>query len=227
MDEAAVPTIAFVVPALNEQETIGGVVKALRPHGRIVVVDDGSRDQTAAIATAAGALVVSKSVRQGYDQALISGFQYVISKRLADWIVTVDADGQHAVTSVKQIMKIIGAGGGELILGVRPTFPRLSEKIIALFYKAKWGVPDPLCGLKAYRTDHLARVDFASLHGIDTIGTGAMLGLLRQKVRKITLPVEILDRGDRPRFGNVLSANLRIIKLMVLTPKIWKALRTL
>lgn len=226
MDEA-VPTIAFVVPALNERETIGGVVKALRPHGLIVVVDDGSRDQTAAIAKAAGALIVSKSVRRGYDQALISGFQYVISKQLADWVVTVDADGQHAVTSVKKIVKIIEAGGSELILGVRPTFPRLSEKIVALFYQAKWGVPDPLCGLKAYRIDRLARVDFAVLSGIDTIGTGAMLGLLRQKVRKTIVPVEILDRGDRPRFGNVLSANLRILKLMLITPKIWKALRTL
>ena len=223
MDEPTSQTVAFVVPAINEQATIGGVVMALRPHGQVVVVNDGSHDETATKAKEAGALVVSKVMRQGYDRALISGFQHVIAERLADWVVTVDADGQHAMTSVAEVLQTIATGGSDLILGVRPKFPRVSEQIIALFYKAKWGVPDPLCGLKAYRTEHLARIKFAVLDNIDTIGTGAMLGLLAQNARTAIQQIETLDRRDLPRFGTALSANFRILKLLANTPKVWKA----
>ena len=225
MNEGPAQVVAFVIPALNEQATIGGVVAALRPYGHVIVVNDGSHDKTAEMAAAAGAFVLSNLSRGGYDKALISGFLHVISKRLADWVVTVDADGQHAMASVKRVLKTIAAGGCDLVLGARPQFPRFSERIIAWYYKFRWGVPDPLCGLKAYRVSRLARVKFAALNGIDTIGTGAMLGLLGQNARRVIEPVEILPRGDLPRFGTALTANFRILKLLASTPKIWKALR--
>lgn len=218
--------VAFVIPALNEQATIFAVVSALQSYGLVIVVDDGSHDATAALAAEAGALVISKPSREGYDRALTSGFRKVVADGLSDWVVTLDADGQHSATSVFNVLEVIAKDGADLVLGVRPNFPRLSERLMALFYGWKWGIPDPLCGLKAYRASFLRRVDFDGLWGRDTIGTGVMLGLLAQNARVAALPVQILARRDRPRFGSLITANYKILKLLAQTPLIWKAMKT-
>ena len=86
--------VAIVIPALNESQTIVGVVAAAADYGVPIVVDDGSTDGTAALSIQAGAVVVSHQKNLGYDSALNSGF-----KKAADLgceiIVTLDADGQH------------------------------------------------------------------------------------------------------------------------------------
>lgn len=84
-----------VVPAYNEAKTIGSVIEETRGHvDNVVVVDDGSSDDTAEIAKSKGATVVEHVVNTGVGGALRTGYRYAIEHDF-DYVVQIDADGQH------------------------------------------------------------------------------------------------------------------------------------
>src|SRR5205823_12698050 len=88
-------TLIAVIPAYNEAGHVGQVVEATLPFvDRVVVVDDGSRDDTAAEASAAGACVYRHVINRGLGGAIATGLKAAL-KLGADIIVLLDADGQH------------------------------------------------------------------------------------------------------------------------------------
>ena len=86
--------IVALIPAHNEGPRIGQVVRAATGHLPVLVVDDGSNDDTAAQARAAGATVIEQRPNQGKGAALRAGFRRAIADG-ADAVLTLDADGQH------------------------------------------------------------------------------------------------------------------------------------
>lgn len=95
----------LVVPLFNEERVIGDVVRSVRQtYPNIVCVDDGSSDNSAARAAAAGAVVVRHPVNLGQGAALQTGIDYVLSRPGATWIVTFDADGQHQLQDVSAML---------------------------------------------------------------------------------------------------------------------------
>lgn len=110
----------LVVPLYNEAQVIGDVVRAARqtfPH--IVCVDDGSTDDSADQAAAAGAVVVRHPVNLGQGAALQTGFEYALSVPSMRWVVTFDADGQHQVQDVVQMLDKARAEGLDAVFGSR------------------------------------------------------------------------------------------------------------
>src|ERR687891_301483 len=103
-----------IVPARNEEEAIGGVVREIRafdPGLEVVVVDDGSTDRTAAAAEAAGAHVVRLPFNLGIGGAVQTGFQYALAHGF-DLAVRLDGDGQHDAGQLPAVIEPILAGGG-------------------------------------------------------------------------------------------------------------------
>jgi len=110
--------IWIVIPAYNEEKTIGDVIDSLKEKGwkNIIVVNDGSKDRTAEIAKSKEAVVISHPKNMGLGAALRSG----LSKALelgADIAVTFDADGQHDVSDVKKLVE--AANHADLVIGYR------------------------------------------------------------------------------------------------------------
>ena len=92
--------VLILLPALNEQATVGSRGRQLRELGYdACVIDDGSRDRTAEAARAAGATVLQMPFNVGVGGALRAGFRFAASHGL-DVVVQVDADGQHDVRDV-------------------------------------------------------------------------------------------------------------------------------
>ena len=113
--------ILIVVPAYNEAQNIGTVIRSVRevvPAADILVVDDGSPDGTAAVARQAGARVISLPFNLGYGVALQTGFKYAL-ERGYDYVVQMDADGQHEPTSVLDLIAEVRQGTADVILGSR------------------------------------------------------------------------------------------------------------
>ena len=111
-------TIA-VIPAYNEAKTIGGVVKATLPFVDVVlVVDDGSRDETGATAREAGARVLTHRVNRGLGATLGTGLMAAKMLR-ADCIITLDADGQHDPSEISKLTSPIERGIADVVLGSR------------------------------------------------------------------------------------------------------------
>lgn len=108
-----------VVPAFNEAITIAEVVRAIRALGlMVVVVDDGSSDETALAAACAGAAVVAHPVNLGQGAALQTGLEFALG-RGAKFLVTFDADGQHDADDIKALLAPLKADAADFALGSR------------------------------------------------------------------------------------------------------------
>ncbi len=109
-----------VVPAFNEHKRIGRVIRDLFEHGitNVVVVDDGSTDDTAAVAHVAGAHVVRHCVNRGQGAALETGNRYALAQG-ALWIAHFDGDGQFRVEDIMQAVQIANQKQVDIIFGSR------------------------------------------------------------------------------------------------------------
>jgi glycosyltransferase involved in cell wall biosynthesis len=124
-----------VIPAYNEGSIIARVAGELRRAGyAAVVVDDGSRDGTAAAAHAAGAAVVRHPFNLGQGAALQTGIDYALAQG-ADVIVTFDADGQHRVSDISRLTEALLQERADFALGSRfrgqaPNLPPLRRALL-------------------------------------------------------------------------------------------------
>jgi len=148
-----------VVPCYNEEATIGSVVlKAKRHVDEVLVVDDGSIDDTAKIAKEAGATVISHKRNRGKSPAIKTGFRYVLDKGF-DYVVTIDGDGQHNPSEIPTVLENVMNNGYDISIGFRsgnstemPTWRRMGKRV--LDYTTGFGnggfVTDSQCGFRAF-----------------------------------------------------------------------------
>lgn len=116
---SAAHNILIVVPALNEAQSVSGVVGevlAAMPEATCLVVDDGSTDATAAMARAAGAEVLSLPFNLGVGGAMRAGFRFACANDY-DIVVQVDADGQHDPRQVASL--VAGLADADIMIGAR------------------------------------------------------------------------------------------------------------
>jgi len=209
--------VAIIIPAYNEQETISAVVQKVKPFGTVIVVDDASKDDTAALAQEAGAVVVRHFKNKGYDGALNSGFSKA-NELGCSYAITFDADGQHDASLIANYLDLLQNQNYDLVLGVRAKKARISENLIGVYFKLRFGIKDILCGMKGYRMRlYKKNGGFDHIHSI-----GAELAMIsvKSKCRFVQVPVSIYHRIGKARFGNVIKSNVKIIyalcKLIIL-----------
>jgi len=110
-----------IIPAYNEEGPIQGVInsiKALYPEMDILVIDDGSSDDTASIAEASGAVCITHPFNMGYGVALQTGYKYALMHEYK-YVVQMDADGQHDAGGIKILLDTIREGSCDVVLGSR------------------------------------------------------------------------------------------------------------
>jgi hypothetical protein len=110
-----------LVPAYNEAARIAAVVGSIRaavPECDIVVVDDGSRDGTAAAARQAGATVLRHPFNMGYGVAIQTGYKYALRQGY-DFLAQIDGDGQHDPACIPRLLAPVVAGEADFALGSR------------------------------------------------------------------------------------------------------------
>jgi glycosyltransferase involved in cell wall biosynthesis len=118
--EGAARTLVLI-PCLDEGPRIGGIVATVRaqhPELDVLVVDDGSTDDTADVARAAGAAVVSLPFNLGYGAALQTGYKYAL-ERGYDRLVQMDGDGQHPPEQIVPLLAALDGGDVDLAVGSR------------------------------------------------------------------------------------------------------------
>ena len=198
--------VAVVVPALNEECSIGGVVQALRAldvEPEVVVIDDGSLDGTGQAAQAAGATVLRMPFNAGIGAAVQAGIRFAL-ERGAETIVRVDGDGQHDVADVPSLLEALSQEGVQLVLGSRYLEPRGRQTSparragIAWFaFLLRWTcglrITDPTSGFWAARADaaHLLLDRYSS----DYPEVDSLVYLSRRGCRIQEVPVTMRPRG--------------------------------
>ena len=149
-----------VIPCCNEAEAIGPLVTAVRGHlPRVLVVDDGSTDDTAAVAQQAGAEVLSSATNQGKGAALQLGLRR--ARELGcTWALLLDGDGQHATEDIPAFLAALRADRADLVIGNRMAAPgamppvrRATNRFMSAVLSSLTGaaLPDTQCGFRLVR----------------------------------------------------------------------------
>ena len=162
--------ICVVVPVYNEAMTVAATVSSLRrAFATIVCVDDGSSDDSAQLAAAAGAVVLRHVVNQGQGAALQTGFDYAMRHTGATHVVTFDADGQHLVEDALAMVRRARTDHVDVVLASRfagrTHDMRLSRELVlraATWFTrrtARLDVTDTHNGLRVLSRHALSRID--------------------------------------------------------------------
>jgi glycosyltransferase involved in cell wall biosynthesis len=190
--------VGAIIPAYQAEATIGAVVADVRRHlAGVWVVDDGSRDATAARARAAGAEVLHHPANAGKGAALLTGLRALAAAGVAR-AVTVDADGQHLGDEIPALLAVSDRAPGAIVVGVR----RKEGHTIALANRfGNWiadgclrliagrPLPDTQCGFRVYPV--------AATLALGTAGrrydfeTEVLLRAARQGVPVVGVPVRV------------------------------------
>ncbi|MCX7121828.1 MAG: glycosyltransferase family 2 protein [Gammaproteobacteria bacterium] len=205
--------VAIIIPAFNEAMTIGKVVASILQYGVPIVIDDCSSDDTAKISESVGAIVINHKINRGYDAALNSGFLEA-DKQGCLYAITFDADGQHHSELLEKYLQAFEEGY-DLVLGVRPGFARFAEKLFSYYAKIRFGILDPLCGMKGYNMklyETLGHFD-----SYRSIGSELTFYAIKNKKSFIQIPVPISARVGKSRFGSIIKGNLKILRAMCLS----------
>jgi glycosyltransferase involved in cell wall biosynthesis len=151
-----------VIPAFNEQDAIGAVVARVRGRGRwqeVLVVDDGSTDETAARAEAAGARVVRHPYNKGNGAAVKTG----IRQARGEIVLLMDADGQHDPDDMARLVEAVGVH--DMVIGARAARDQAWSRALgnAVFRAlASWltgrPIPDLTSGFRAARRERLVEI---------------------------------------------------------------------
>ncbi|MDI6724009.1 MAG: glycosyltransferase family 2 protein [Methanobacterium sp.] len=152
-------TITAILPAYNEELSIGSMVIACKKYvDRVLVIDDGSIDNTVEIAQLAGAEVIVQETNKGKGAALKTGFK---SAKDSDIIVTLDSDGQHNPGDIPKIVAPIINGEADIVNGSRyingngkntPTYRRVGQKVLdkATNLNSNLNITDSQSGFRAF-----------------------------------------------------------------------------
>jgi len=207
MTESSSPKITAVIPAFNEERTIGRIVEETRKYvSEVVVIDDGSTDSTRNVALSAGATVLAHSTNQGYGDALATGFQYVKNNG-ANIMVILDGDGQHNPADITKLAEPIISGQADIVLGSRfiskeakkemPAYRRFGIGIVNKAWNmtsSSEDLTDTQCGFRAYSRNAIDKIHIqeagmsASLEILDQAGKGDL--------KLMEMPVKVGYEGD-------------------------------
>ena len=191
-------TTWLVIPAYNEEPVLGDVLASLEPlpYG-VVVVDDGSEDATADVATRCGAAVVRHACNLGQGAAIQTGITYARRQAGTRFVVTFDADGQHHPTDLRALLEPLEEGACDVVLGSRflvpgsavriPVARRLVLRLATVVTRLSTGLrlTDTHNGLRAFTAQAAAQLDITQngmAHASEILSQIAATGMRYREV---------------------------------------------
>ncbi|MCD4760047.1 glycosyltransferase family 2 protein [archaeon] len=212
----------IIIPALNEEKNIGNVINNLKKEGyhNLILVDDGSEDNTINIAEQAGAKVLKHIINRGQGAALQTGMTYALLNG-AQYLVHFDADGQHDPKEIKSILKPLLKKEAEVTLGSRflkkqkmPFIRKLTLKgailIIWVFYGEK--LSDAHNGFRAFTKEAAKKVTITTdkmEHASEIIDK-----IKKRKVKYKEVPVTIIYKEEHLKEGRKGQGQFDSIKIL-------------
>jgi len=213
--------IFVIIPAYNEAPLIGQVISEVAPHvNQVIVVDDGSTDQTGLVADQAGAQVITHPINRGQGAALQTGITFALNQG-ADVIVTFDADGQLLASEIDSMVKPILTGEAQVVLGSRflnqnpdtkiPRSKRLVLKAAVMITRLYTGlaITDTHNGMRAFSRQAAGQIEICQdgmAHASEIIEE-----IKKYKLKFKEIPVTVKYTEYSRRKGQKLSNSFKII----------------
>lgn len=218
--------VVICIPAYNEEQNIGQIIKQARTYAKqVIVCDDGSADRTADEATRAGALVVKHPFNRGYGAAIKTLFA-TAKEQDADVMVTIDSDGQHDPEQIPSVIKPILSGETDIVIGSRFLNDRDSKKVPAYrsfgiktitkltqmtSYNNK--LTDAQSGFRAYSKKALAKIDLVE-DGM-AVSTEILMRAGQKNLMIKEVPITISYDVDDASTHNPITHGLGVLSTII------------
>jgi len=219
----------IIVPALNEERTVGEVATAARELGfDVCVVDDGSTDATASMARAAGAVVLQVPLNLGVGGALRCGFRWALAHGY-DTVVQLDGDAQHDPREIVSLLACMRESGAHMVIGSRFVegagayavhgMRRFAMTLLARRAARATGtyVADSTSGFRAIRRPLLDR--FAADYPVEYLGdtVEALIEAGRAGARIVEHPISALPRAHGRGSAGVAASIWYVARVLLAT----------
>jgi polyprenyl-phospho-N-acetylgalactosaminyl synthase len=215
-------TTWLVIPAFNEEPVLAEVLAGLEelPY-RVVVVDDGSTDRTAAVAARFDVALVRHACNLGQGAAIQTGIAYALSQPGTRFVVTFDADGQHQADDIPSLLAPLRNGECDVALGSRfltggsapniPTQKRLALRLATLMTRLTTGMAltDTHNGLRAFTAEAAAQLSISHngmAHASEILSQITARGLRYREV-----PVTVAYTSHSLRKGQSVMGSVDIV----------------
>ena len=192
------------IPAYNEEIKINDVVKKSLPYAdKVIVCDDGSTDDTAALAKKAGAIVISHEKNQGYGATISTLFDYC-RKNNAEIMVTLDGDGQHNPDQIPDLINVILKHNVDVVIGSRslkddkdlPSYRKTGIKVITSTINSATNlkVTDSQSGFREYSKEAIDLI-FPTESGM-AVSTEILVKISNNGLSLAEVPITVSYIGD-------------------------------
>lgn len=211
--------VLVLIPGYNEEAAIAQVVGGAKAILSVLVVDDGSKDQTADVAESVGATVLRQRLNQGKGAALRAGFRYALDHGFAA-VITLDADGQHDPAEISKFLDRYEATGAELIIGARdfrkmPWVRRISNRFARASFSRVVGRPilDNQSGYRLISAPLLRLLQDSTEQGFE-FEVEMIVVCVRERMRLEWVPIRTIYGDERSHISPLAhTANfLRILR---------------
>ena len=210
-----------IIPTYNESKSIAEIISLLHQQNlEVVIVDDGSSDDTAEIAGQSNAAVIRNPQNQGKGAALIKGFEYALSKGF-EAVITMDGDGQHLPKNADSFIRIAQDSKSQLLIGNRMQMPsgmplirQLTNRLMSWFISAliKQKVPDTQCGFRLIKKNLLKQLKL-NTNRYET-ETEILIKTARLGYQIKSIPIESIYRHEKSQI-NPLVDTYRFIRFII------------
>ncbi|HNV24519.1 MAG TPA: glycosyltransferase family 2 protein, partial [Candidatus Omnitrophota bacterium] len=204
--------ICILIPVYNEARTIGEIVRCLRESSYdVLVVDDGSKDDSAHLAQENGAVVVSHEGQKGKGASLRQGFEYILNKKY-EGVIMMDGDGQHHIKDImgflekaQEYPKIIVVGNRMKDTKRMPLLRYLTNRLMSVLISLASGqyIPDTQCGFRYISYEALKELSLSS-DGFE-IETEILMKARKKKIKICSVPIETIYENEESKINPVVD----------------------
>lgn len=204
--------ICVVIPAYNEAQRIGSLVRQIEAFGLdVLIVDDGSTDATSQAASSAGARIIRHEKNRGKGAALVTGFQYALETGY-EAVITMDGDGQHLPEDIPKFVELARTQEADVLVGDRMHDPqnmpwlrfrtnRFMSWLISLL--ARRAIPDSQCGFRLLRRRVIERLNLVTTNY--EIESEMLIKAARLGYAISSVPVRSVYRGEKSSINPYLD----------------------
>ncbi|MBI4846126.1 MAG: glycosyltransferase family 2 protein [Candidatus Omnitrophica bacterium] len=205
--------LCVLLPAYNEEKAIALIISRIKAIlFDIIVVDDGSTDNTFKEAESAQAVVIRHEKNLGKGQALRTGFRYIVDKKF-DGVLVMDADGQHSPDEIHKFMEYAGRSSAGIIIGNRMLDPkgmpwiRKITNIYTSYAVSKiigYKIPDTQCGFRLIKAQVLEKITFST--GKYDTESEMLIEAARKGFKIESIPVKTIYDNHKSRIHPIIDA---------------------